>query len=68
MNDPQPYSLTPETAAEHFGIAAGTLYNWVSEGCLIRGQHYLKIGRKTLIVRDAMIEYLRGVDNGNQDS
>jgi excisionase family DNA binding protein len=60
---PAPHSFTPNEAAVHFGVAAKTLYNWINDGRLIRGKHYLKIGtKKILIIREAFIEYLEECD------
>jgi transposase len=57
-----PFSLSIKGAENHFGLSAGTLYNWISNGTLSRGRHYLKAGRKVLIIRQAMIEFLREKD------
>jgi len=58
----QPYSLDIESAAQHFGLAKNTLYAMTVSGELQRGRHYLKFGRKTLIIREAFIEFLRERD------
>ena len=50
-----PYSMTVQEAAKHFGFAAQTLYDWVSQGRLHRGIHYLKVGRRTVIIREKFI-------------
>jgi len=34
----------------------------------MRGIHYLKIGRKPVIVREAFIKYLKEVDHGYTNS
>ena len=70
MIDPTPYSLRPKAAAAHFGIAAPTLYQWVSSGRLLREKHYLKVGGKVVIIRDAFIDFLHQEDgtNGGQDT
>ncbi len=57
-----PYSLTVNEAAAHFGFAAQTLYDWISRGKLHRGKHYLKIGKKVVIIREAFISWMRGED------
>lgn len=62
-----PYSLSIKGAAEHFGFAAATLYNWISQGRLHRGIHYLNIGRKPLIIREAFIEFLKKEDGSMWD-
>lgn len=53
-----PYSLSPKQAEVYFGIARANLYEWLNNGKLIRGEHFLKIGRKTLIKRKQFIEWL----------
>ena len=58
----QPYCLSVNDAAAHFGFAPQTLYDWISYGKLARGKHYLKIGKKVVILRDAFIEFLRKED------
>ena len=60
-----PYSLTIKDAAEHFGFATQTLYDWISRGKLQRGIHYLKIGKKVVILRDAFIDFMRREDGSN---
>ena len=55
---PPPYSLTVRGAAEHFGFAPQSLYDMISGGKLIQGYHYLKIGKKVLIIRERFIEWL----------
>ena len=62
VSDQSPYSLSIAGASAHFGLAAKTLYNWINEGRLHRGIHYLKIGRKPVIIRDAFINFLRQED------
>ena len=61
--DTAPYSLSPKQAEAYFGIARATLYEWLNNGKLIRGEHFLKIGRKTLIKREQFIEWLEAQDN-----
>lgn len=66
-NDPSPpYSLRVKAAADHFGIKAQTLYQWINDGRLIRGKHYLKIGKVVCIIREAFIEYMREVDRNGR--
>ena len=62
--NPAPYSFSITGASVHFGIAKHTFYNWINEGRLHRGHHYLKVGRKVLIVREAFIEFLQDEDGG----
>jgi excisionase family DNA binding protein len=57
-----PYTLTVKNASEYFGFAPNTLYHWINDGKLVRGEHYLKIGRKVLIVRDKFIEFMEVQD------
>jgi excisionase family DNA binding protein len=57
-----PFSLSVKEAARHFGFHPKTLYDWISLGRLHRGVHYLKIGKKVLIVREAFIEFLQKED------
>jgi hypothetical protein len=57
-----PYSLSVNDAAAYFGFAPQTLYDWISCGKLTRGTHYLKIGKKVVILRDAFIELLHKED------
>lgn len=61
-----PYTLNIKKAAEHFGLAAHTLYNWVSNGRLIRGVHYMKVGGKPLIIREKFIEWMEEQDGSWQ--
>lgn len=60
-----PYSLRVKDAAIHFGIAAQTLYQWVNDGKLIRGKHYLKIGRAVCIIREEFIKFMFMEDGTN---
>jgi len=62
MEQPAPYSLSIDGAAIHFGLAKQTLYKWISIGKLHRGYHYLKIGRKPVIIREAFMELMRQED------
>ena len=58
MPNHPPYSLSIQDAARHFGFAPQTIYNLINEGRLHRGVHYLKIGRKLVIVRDQFIRWM----------
>ena len=60
-----PYSLRVKAAAAHFGLAAPTLYQWVSNGRLLRGKHFLKVGGRVVIIRDAFIDFMRQEDGTN---
>jgi len=63
-----PYSLSIQDSAAHFGLSKHTLYKWVSEGRLLRGKHYLKIGKRVVIIREAFINYLHAEDGTNGDT
>lgn len=63
----EPYSLAVNDAAKYFGFAAQTLYDWISRGKLHRGIHYLKIGKKVVIVREKFVEFMRDED-GSSDA
>lgn len=60
-----PFSLRVNDAAEHFGLKAPTLYQWVSQGRLLRGKHYLKVGGRVVIIREAFIEFMFKEDGTN---
>lgn len=62
----EPYSLTVKDAANYFGFAVQTLYDWISIGKLQRGRHYLKIGKKVVIVREQFVEFMR-CEDGSQN-
>ena len=57
-----PYSLSIKGASEYFGLTPQSFYNLMYEGWLRRGIHYLNLGRKPLIVREAFIEFLESED------
>ncbi|EFK11249.1 conserved hypothetical protein [delta proteobacterium NaphS2] len=57
-----PYSLSVKGASEHFGFSPQTIYNWMYKGRLHRGIHYLNIGNKPVIIREAFIEFLKKED------
>lgn len=61
-----PYTLNIKGAAKHFGLAAGTFYNWINNGKLIRGVHYLKVGNKPLIIREKFIQWMEEQDDGSR--
>jgi len=44
-----PYTMTIKTAAPYFGYHPKSMYDMVSDGKLIYGTHYLKVGKKVLI-------------------
>ena len=57
-----PYSLSVQGAAAYFGFASHTLYQWIPDGKLLRGKHYLKVGKKVVIIREAFIEFMEAMD------
>jgi excisionase family DNA binding protein len=59
----EPYSLSVKGAAQYFGFAPKTIYNMISDGKLIRGHHYLKVGGKVVIKRKEFIEWMESEDN-----
>ena len=61
----EPYSLTIRDAAEYFGFAQRTFYDWIRIGRLHRGYHYFKVGRKVVIVREAFIDFIRKEDGSH---
>ncbi|HCY86906.1 MAG TPA: hypothetical protein DHV36_17380 [Desulfobacteraceae bacterium] len=56
------YTLNIADASRVFGIARQTLYNWINNGKLIRGVHYLKPSRNPLIVRQEFINWMKEQD------
>jgi len=60
-----PFSLSIKGASEHFGLQPKTLYNWISNGRLAIGVHYLKVSNKPLIIRDAFINWMKEESNVN---
>ena len=58
----EPYSFTIKDAALYFGFAPRTFYDWINTGRLHRGIHYLKVGRKVVILREPFIEFMRKED------
>ena len=61
-NISRPYSIRPEHAERYFGFKAKTIHEWVNTGRLIRGKHYLKVGKCTCIIVDAFIQFMKEVD------
>ena len=62
MSQLVPYSLSFKDAATHFGFSTRTFYRLIEHGCLIRGNHYLKIGRRNVIVRQNFINWMKESD------
>lgn len=56
------YTLSIKQASKIFGFPAGSLYNMISDGKLIRSYHYLKVGNRVLIKRKEFIEWLEEQD------
>ena len=61
----EPYRLTIKDAALYFGFAPRTLYDWIYSGRLHRGIHYLKVGRKLVIVRQPFVDFMRKEDGSH---
>ncbi len=59
------YTLNIKDASLVFGFAVGTLYNWINNGKLIRGLHYLKVSNKPLIKRKEFIKWMEDEDGCN---
>ena len=60
--DKHVYTLNIKEASKTFGFAPQTLYNWINNGRLIRGVHYLKVARKPLIKRKEFIKWMEEQD------
>ena len=56
------YTLSIADASRYFGYSPRTLYNFINDGKLIRSVHYLKVGRKLLIKREAFIKWMEEKD------
>ena len=61
-----PYSLSPNQMETYFGFKAKTIYDLMYAGRLHRGYHYLKVGKKVVIVCDKFIEWMEEND-GSQN-
>jgi len=66
LNNPTNYvnsiTLTVKDASACFGFSPVTLYQWMNTGRLIRGIHWLKVGRKVLIVKDEFFQWMKEQD------
>ncbi len=62
------HGLRFKETAMHFGLAAPTLYGWVSNGRLLRGKHYLKVGGRVVMIQEAFIDFLFQEDGTNGDT
>jgi len=60
-----PFSIRVQDMKDHFGIAPQTVSQWISAGRLLRGKHYLKVGNRVFIVREAFIDFMREEDGFN---
>lgn len=60
----QPYSMSIKDATEHFGFSAQAFYDMIHKGQLHRGHHYLKVGKKVVILRDEFISWMRSENGG----
>lgn len=58
MNNLEPYSMTIKDAAPYFGYKPQTIYNLIWSGELVFGTHFLKAGKKVLIIVKAFKIYL----------
>ncbi len=56
------YTLSIKETSKMFGFPAGSLYNMISDGKLIRSHHYLKVGSRVLIKQKEFIEWLEEQD------
>lgn len=63
----QPYSLTPNQMEHHFGFKPKAVYDLIHSGRIHRGYHYLKIGKKVVIVTEKFIEWMEDQDNGGEN-
>lgn len=54
----EPFSLSVGDAAKYFGFNKNTIYNMISNGTLILGTHYLKVGRKVVILTAAFKKWM----------
>ena len=60
--DDNSITLTVKDASNCFGFAPITLYQWMNNGRLIRGRHWLKVGRKVLILKDEFFQWMKEQD------
>jgi hypothetical protein len=54
MKTAERYSMSVKDGARYFGIAEGTFYNNISNGELCPGEHYLKFGKKVLLLTEGI--------------
>jgi len=63
-----PYSLSVRGASAHFGYSAQTIYDLIYKGELVRGVHYLKLGKKVVIVVEMFIHWMIEKDGSNKEN
>ena len=57
-----PYSLSPNQMELYFGFKPKTIYDLIHTGKLHRGYHYLKVGKKVVIICEKFIEWMEEHD------
>ena len=68
QHTPPPFSLSIKDAAKYFGFHPKTIYDMIYQGKLFRGVHFLKFGKKVLIVREKFEEFLYQEDGSSDVS
>jgi len=54
----EPYSMSVKDAARHFGYTDQGMYDMIYKGQLVFGKHFLKAGKKILIIVEPFKQYL----------
>ena len=62
-----PYSLSVKAAEEYFELQPRSIYEMIRTGKIRLNYHYLKIGRKVLILREPFIEFLNEINLERRD-
>jgi hypothetical protein len=57
-----PYSLSPNQMEFYFGFKAKSVYDLIHTGRIHRGYHYLKVGKKVVIICDKFVEWMEEND------
>jgi len=57
-----PFCVSPNQMESYFGFKPKAIYDLIYAGKLQRGYHYLKIGKKLVIVCDKFIEWMEACD------
>ena len=57
-----PYSLSPNQMELYFGFKSKAIYDLIYSGRLHRGYHYLKVGKKVVVICDKFIEWMEEND------